>query len=63
MPVSVTAQASLERKSGFTCLLVFLLLGSTTINFIDRQSLSVLRRAGMVLTHAPALRRRGSSMC
>ena len=48
MPVSVTAQASLERKSGFTCLLVFLLFGSTTINFIDQESLSVLapRRAG-----------------
>jgi hypothetical protein len=41
VPVSVTAQANLQRHSGFTCLLVFLLLGSTTINFIDRQSLSV----------------------
>jgi len=41
-PVSVTAQASSRHNSGFTWLLVFLLLGSTTINFIDRQSLSVL---------------------
>ena len=40
--VPVSLQTRLQRNSRFTWLLVFLLLGSTTINFIDRQALSVL---------------------